>query len=118
MIKWFVYIVLLLIFAPCLSSANKIKSSSHNNFIFLEYKFHEAAFNEMSKDSLTKKAKQQQEDEKNKVKEIAKAKRQAKPEKIDEAGNEPDSKVKTKPKRQRRPEGLEQPPEIPRRNAN
>jgi hypothetical protein len=59
----------------------------------------------------TKKAKQQQEaDDKKKIKEIAKARRQPKPEKIDVNSSK-------KPKRQRRPQGLEEPPEIPRRNG-
>jgi len=52
------------------------------------------------------------EDEKDKIKEISRAKRQSKPEKIDEANGQP------KPRRERRPEGMERPPEIPRRNSN
>jgi hypothetical protein len=56
-------------------------------------------------------------DEKKKIKEIAKAKKQSKPEKIDEDGNNaPAASVKAK--RQRRPAGLQRPPEIPRRNGN
>lgn len=111
MIKWFAYIVLLLIFAPCLSFANTIKSIGH----VIIFPHHEAAASsiEMPVDTTAKKLKQQQEDEKKKVKEIAKAKRQVKPEKIDEAAT-----PKVKPKRERRPEGLERPPEIPRRNGN
>jgi len=67
----------------------------------------------------TKSAKQKQHelDEKKKIKEVAKAKRLSKPEKIDESGNSA-STPKVKPKRQRRPAGLERPPEIPRRNGN
>lgn len=68
--------------------------------------------------SATKNAKHQQElDDKKKIKEIAKARRQPKPEKL---GTTDDAKAppKPKPKRQRRPEGLERPPEIPRRNGN
>jgi len=54
---------------------------------------------------------------KKKIKEIPQAKRQAKPEKLvllplDTLGN----KGKLKPQRQRRPDGLVRPPEIPRRN--
>lgn len=49
-----------------------------------------------------------------KVKEVTKAKKQPKPEKVDE--NPP--KADEKPKRQRRPDGMERPPEIPRRNDN
>jgi hypothetical protein len=57
---------------------------------------------------------QQEQDDKKKVKEIGKAKRQPKPEKI---GTEAPAAPKPKPKRERRPEGLERPPEIPRRNG-
>ena len=67
----------------------------------------------------TKTKKQQEAEDKKKIKEIAKARRQAKPEKLaatpaDTASN----KVKVKPPRQRRPDGLVRPPEIPRRNNN
>ena len=65
----------------------------------------------------TAKQKQLELEEKKKIKEVAKAKRLPKPEKVDEAGNS-SSQAKGKPKRQRRPAGLERPPEIPRRNGN
>jgi hypothetical protein len=108
MIRWFAYIVLLLIFAPCLSSA-KIKNGYHDpvsdkvayHFVFIQ------------KLTDTTKKRQQEEEEKKKIKEVSKAKRQSKPEKIDDT----DSK-NVKPKRERRPEGMERPPEIPRRNGN
>ncbi len=109
MLKWFAYIVLLLIFAPCLSSAGKAKPVIHA----LAFAEHEVVYNLPFTDTATKK---QKEEEKNKIKEIQKAKRQAKPEKIDEEGNAMDITVPVKPKRQRRPEGMERPPEIPRRN--
>jgi len=51
-----------------------------------------------------------------KVKEVPSAKRQPKPEKVDDNG-QPAVK-KEKPKRERRPDGMERPPEIPRRNDN
>jgi hypothetical protein len=102
MIKWFVYIVLLLILIPCLSSA-KI-GISHDDGIGIDT-------------TKTAKQKQQELDEKKKIKEVAKAKRQPKPEKVDDSGNQ-GSQNKVKPKRQRRPAGLERPPEIPRRNGN
>jgi hypothetical protein len=110
MIKWFAYIVLLLILMPCLSSA-KI-GASHHHAIGLE----------ISKGigidtPRTARQKQQELDEKKKIKEVAKAKRQPKPEKVDEAANS-NSQPTAKPKRQRRPAGLERPPEIPRRNGN
>jgi len=115
MIKRFAYIVLLLIFASCLSFAGTVKSS-RNYFSFTGYKLHVILSNEIFTDTLTtKKSKQQQEEDKKKIKEIAKAKRQVKPEKVDEQGG---AASKPKPKRERRPEGLERPPEIPRRNGN
>ena len=58
-----------------------------------------------------------------KIKEVAKAKHQLKPVKVNTTTPPPTStdttaavKPKIKPPRQRRPEGLERPPEIPRRN--
>jgi hypothetical protein len=64
--------------------------------------------------AVTKNAKQRQtEEDKKKIKEIAKAKKLPKPEKVEDGGPK-----KIKPKRQRRPDGLERPPEIPRRNNN
>ena len=119
MIKRFAYIVLLLVLAPCLLLANiTIKNNLH-----VATMLHPVTGNvvPMSGDtSAAKKLKQQQEeekkkleDEKKKVKEIGKAKRQTKPEKVDEK-----AKPEVKPKRERRPEGMERPPEIPRRNGN
>ena|ERR1700761_282842 len=113
MIKWFAYIVLSLILIPCLSSA-KIKLGRNHNYIRLELP------KELGIDTtLNKKPKQKQADpdDKKKVKEVAKAKRLPKPEKLDEGGDA-NSQNKAKPKRQRRPPGLERPPEIPRRNGN
>jgi len=63
----------------------------------------------------TKNTKKQSDQDNKKVKEIGKAKRQPKPEKI--APADASAGTKPKPKRQRRPEGLERPPEIPRRNG-
>ena len=56
----------------------------------------------------------QDDDDKNKIKEISRAKRQSKPEKLTDAENN----APRKPKREQRPEGMERPPEIPRRNNN
>lgn len=112
MIKRFAYIVLLLIFATALSSS-KIETGAHG---FVAARLHPILF-QQTRDTTNAKKKQQEEDKK-KIKEISKAKRQSKPEKIDDADNVQDQKVKAKPKRQRRPEGLERPPEIPRRNGN
>jgi len=115
MIKWFAYIVVLLIFAPCFSSA-KIKNrhfftSRHSLGLSLSFIQH-------TNDTTAKSNKKQEADEKRKIKEIARAKKQPKPEKIEPAGNSAGTKPKQRPKRQRRPEGLERPPEIPRRNGN
>jgi hypothetical protein len=118
MIKWFVYIVLLLILVPCLSFA-KINTARHPGFL-KRIQYDSVRLSVLYIDTTinkTNKQKQQESDEKKKIKEVAKAKRLPKPEKIDESGNS-NSQSKTKPKRQRRPAGLERPPEIPRRNGN
>jgi hypothetical protein len=114
MMKRLVYIALLLIFASGLSSA-KIRVDRHDLVTGHALRFILVAPSQ--KDSLNAKKRQQEEDKK-KIKEISRAKRQAKPEKIDEGDNVQDPKAKAKPKRERRPEGLERPPEIPRRNGN
>jgi hypothetical protein len=111
MIKWFAYIVLLLIFAPRLLSAAKIKPVPYR----VSFSVYAPSHKLIAIDTSSKKLKQQQEEEKNKIKEISKAKRQAKPEKIDDGADDP---AEVKPKRVRRPEGMERPPEIPRRNEN
>ena len=112
MIKWFAYIVLLLIFATRISSANALTKTidayartGNKRPLILRY---------TSLTADTGKTKKQQEDEKKKIKEIAKAKRQAKPATVGDDALPP----KPKPKRQRRPEGMERPPEIPRRNGS
>ncbi|MDB5124456.1 MAG: hypothetical protein JWP94_2585 [Mucilaginibacter sp.] len=116
MIKWFAYIVMLLIFAPGLSSA-EIKNNHFDavaRTIGIVLPVIKAPVDTVS----AKKSKKQDQEDKKKVKEVAKAKRQPKPEKI-ESGDDPEAlKTKTRPKRQRRPEGLVRPPEIPRRNGN
>nr|WP_067054506.1 hypothetical protein [Mucilaginibacter sp. L294] len=111
MIKWFLYIVLLMIFAPRLSYA-KNNTSFHGNLL---HAYTIVSFNtnySLQHDTTVTKGKQRQsEEDKKKIKEVAKAKKQPKPEKIETV-----DPAKQKPKRQRRPEGLERPPEIPRRN--
>src|SRR5688572_1734527 len=109
MIKRIAYIVMLLMCASCLSFAGNVKVARYGS-AFLYQKPSQVS----PADSTSKKAKQQQEEEKKRIKEISKARRQAKPEKIDENGNE--VAVPVKPKSQRRPVGVERPPEIPRRN--
>jgi hypothetical protein len=113
MIKWFVYIVLLLILMPCLSSAKNRGDRSYDPLKKHEIRFYSSK--EMFVDTILTKKQKQELEEKKKIKEIPKAKRLLKPEKIDET---PGAQAKVKPKRQRRPVGLERPPEIPRRNGN
>ncbi|WDF78175.1 hypothetical protein PQ469_30280 [Mucilaginibacter sp. KACC 22773] len=112
MVKWFAYIVLLLIFTPHLSDAGTTNSPSnpveYHHTVTLQH-------HNLPADTTLSKSKKEQE-EKNKIKEVAKAKRQAKPAKVNE--NTLPVAPKPKPKRQRRPEGLERPPEIPRRNGD
>jgi hypothetical protein len=115
MIKWFLYIVLLMISAPRLLSAN---TNTVNTKFFYGYTIRMAARPALQQHDTTAKAKQrQQEEDKKKVKEVAKAKKQPKPEKVEEI-DPATGKPKAKPKRQRRPDGMERPPEIPRRNNN
>lgn len=114
MIKWFAYIVLLLIFAPRISSANVYTKDITLIANAGNKKPTEAWYPKALADTTTK-TKKQLEDEKKKIKEIAKAKKQAKPATVDDDATAP---PKPKPKRQRRPEGMERPPEIPRRNGN
>lgn len=108
MIKRFAYIVILLAFMPVLSFALVREKRS----IFSDNELILPTLNTIPPDTSAKK---HQGDDKKKIKEIAKAKRQPKPEKVEET---PEATApKPKPKRERRPEGLERPPEIPRRNG-
>jgi len=110
MIKRFAYIVILLAFMPVLSFALVKEKRS----IFSKYRLNlSASFYTFLPDTTSKK---HQSDDKKKIKEIARAKRQPKPEKVEDAPVDATTQ-KPKPKRQRRPEGLERPPEIPRRNG-
>ncbi|MEN0055951.1 MAG: hypothetical protein AAGC65_19885 [Mucilaginibacter sp.] len=111
MIKWFAYIVLLLIFAPTLLLAG-IKNGGTASVYNTTSTSYSHTYKVVLKDTVLAK----KQDEKNKIKEVAKPKKQTKPEKVDDSGAPVTTKPKTK--RQRRPEGLERPPEIPRRNSN
>ena len=117
MIKWFAYIVLLLIIAPALLSA-KDKGIANQYAVINDRHLPVQAISHAIVDtaaSASKNGKHQDQDDKKKIKEIPKAKRESKPEKItDDAANA----KKTKPKRERRPEGMERPPEIPRRSGD
>ncbi len=110
MIKWFAYILLLVLLAPGLSFAKKSKLHQHN---FNEYTLGLSLHDKLITDTTSKNARKQQEEEKKKVKEIGPARRQPKPEKLAPA----DDSGTPKSKRERRPPGMERPPEIPRRNG-
>ncbi|MCC8427296.1 hypothetical protein [Mucilaginibacter sp. UR6-11] len=113
MTKRLAYIVMLLIFVAGLSSA---KTKTGHDDLVKGDAMRFCVIIPLQKDTTKR---HQPDDEPKKIKEISKAKRQAKPEKIIVGGdNVQDSKVKPKPKRERRPEGLDRPPEIPRRNGN
>lgn len=108
MTKWFAYIVLVLIFAPCMLSAETGKPVPFHNALY-----HLHTSNLWLPADTNKKTRAQDDDDKNKIKEISKAKRQSKPEKLDDSDND-----KPRKRKRERPEGMERPPEIPRRNGN
>ena len=113
MIKWFVYIVFLLVFTPCLLLAETENGRTNHALVFRgEIAMLVRPLNEFADTVKTNKSQVKADV---KVKEVAKAKKQPKPEKVDDAGQ---TDPKAKPKRQRRPDGMERPPEIPRRNDN
>lgn len=118
MIKRLVYIFLLLIFTSRLSSA---KPCSHSPLFIKNINLYVNSTPVVFDAVDTSKVKNSKntDDDKKKIKEIAKARKQAKPEKLGQVPSPADTlKNKVKLKRQRRPEGLERPPEIPRRNNN
>jgi len=110
MIRRFAYIGLLLIFVPFFLSA---KVKKYENHVYA----HSMGSGILLPKNLTDttKTKKQDQDDKKKIKEVPKAKKQPKPEKVDQPNN---AAAKTKTKRTRRPEGMERPPEIPRRNGS
>jgi hypothetical protein len=117
MIKWFVYIAILWILIPCLSFAKTGRTNGNGASIYHISRLHFDSAAQAVADTTpykTKQQKQQETDDKKKIKEVAKAKHVPKPEKVDEGNAE----QKPKPKRQRRPPGMERPPEIPRHNGN
>jgi hypothetical protein len=116
MIKWFVYIVLLLILMPCLSNAS-IRAGHHHAVLKSHHLWH-GSLTGIAADTTNKTSKQKQQESDKKIKEVAKAKRLPKPEKIEDGTGNSGSATKAKPKRQRRPAGMERPPEIPRRNGS
>ena len=112
MVKWFAYIALLLMFTPALLSAKqraRQHSFNHQNPIIPVISY-------ALTDTVTSSKNTQNQEDKKKIKEIGKAKRQPKPEKI--VTDDQNASKKTKSKRQHRPEGMERPPEIPRRSGD
>jgi len=105
MFKWFAYIVLGLVLIPSLLAAKLHTGRPADHFPLIPRIDSSITF---AADTTTKK---QQTDDKKKIKEIKKAKPVPIPEKVDDATG----KAK---KRQRRPPGMERPPEIPRHNGN
>jgi hypothetical protein len=112
MIKWFVYIVFLLVSTPCLLLA-ETKIGRQDCAVVLHQDL-ALVLPRLSGLADTVKNNKSPAKADAKVKEVAKAKKQPKPEKVDD-GTAPN---KAKPKRPRRPDGMERPPEIPRRNDN
>lgn len=115
MIKRLICIVLLLMHQPFQSSGKTKNAAVILYSVDSEVDFY---FNAMKIDTTLKNSRKQEREERNKIKELAKARKQPKPEKIESGDNADALKPKEKPKRQRRPQGLERPPEIPRRNGN
>ena len=113
MIKWFVYLVFLLVFTPYLLSAKAYHSREEIHVLVTRLTVDLPA---RSGKSLADTIKTVKITTKGEIKEVPSAKRQPKPEKVDNNG-QPAVK-KEKPKRERRPDGMERPPEIPRRNDN
>ncbi len=111
MIKWLRHILTLLLLAPILAMAAINQHQIHLSFgnaansLQIAQTRQDTIINKQSK-------KDADDDDKIKIKEIARAKKQSKPEKVDD--NESDANKKRK---QRRPEGVERPPEIIRRNG-
>jgi hypothetical protein len=117
MVKRVLYVFLVLIFTSRLSFGACVRKSEPAVFTINNSRFYAPAVAVELGDTLKVKKQKQDAEDKKKIKELAKAKRQAKPEKL--GVPPPDTlanKIKVKPPRQRRPEGLERPPEMPRRN--
>jgi hypothetical protein len=118
MIKWFAYIFFVLILIPWLSSANINHPRNPGDHRVLSrspvYKEYRGYIDLAMQSVADTTPKSKQTDDKKKIKEVTKAKPVRKPEKVDDGTTPP----KTKPKRQRRPPGMERPPEIPRHNGD
>lgn len=113
MVKRFLYIVFLLVAVPLLLLADLRHSNGRRAFTEMQVIPNSSRpVIKMFADTVKTLKSNAKPD--TKVKEVPKAKKQPKPEKVDEGA---DAK-KDKPKRQRRPDGMERPPEIPRRIDN
>ncbi|GAB3925116.1 hypothetical protein [Mucilaginibacter myungsuensis] len=109
MIKWFVYIVFLLVFTPCLLSANAPSGRNRRTITEREVATIIPADHLLDTNKHGKPVAKADP----KVKEVPKTKVQPKPEKLED----PDA-AKKKPARERRPDGMQRPPELPRRSDN
>jgi hypothetical protein len=116
MVKRFLNIIVILIFTSRLSVASSVTAPSGGVVVYATV--YPYAVNTHADIADSTKTKKNDAEEKKKVKEIAKAKKLAKPEKLGELTTDTinNKKINLKLKRQRRPEGLERPPEILRRN--
>jgi len=113
MIKWFVYIVFLLVFTPVILSANTPTGrNAHATAFVYEIERTQPVLSAVADTTKTGKPTAKADV---KVKEVPKTKSQPKPEKVEDTDAKKD---KEKPKRERRPDGMQRPPEIPRRNDN
>jgi hypothetical protein len=120
MVKRLMYIVCILIGTSRLSFAASVGGKTTGGTLAVTYRSDSLSDTFELSDTLKVKKPNQDPDDKKKIKEIAKAKKQAKPEKLgtQQPADTLINKERLKLKRQRRPEGLERPPEIPRRNNN
>lgn len=111
MTKWFLYIVTLLLLAPLSLYPREANRPDSSVVKIKRYIPLNTLITFQQRDTVTKGRQKPSNEDKKKIKEIAKAKKLPKPEKIEEVKTD-----KPKPPRKRRPEGVERPPEIPRRN--
>jgi hypothetical protein len=114
-----VYILILLLFTARLSSANSGYIHRSYNIAELSKAQQKPVFIIKSSPTDTNRIKSVPQSHMDvlgsrKIKEVAKPKHQSKPEKV--VAPVDTAAINKKAKRQRRPEGLERPPEIPRRN--
>lgn len=116
--KWLTYIALILICTPFFLSA---KTKNAHFYVINDTSQEYRVFNQSAVDTTKNNKKDEQEDKK-KIKEVAPARKQPKPEKVEPADEKANGKEtpksRRKARRQQRPQGMERPPEIPRHNGN